>query len=231
MSQPAGGGRQAAMGPGMQRQFDTYGPRMQATMAKAPSGNVMQTSANLYNQAAAGPNIGQFMNPYTQQVVNASMQDLERQRLMQQRQMGAQATAAGAFGGSRQGVAEAETNRAFADQGAQMAAGLRSQGFNTALQAAQAQQGIQSGLAGQGFGFGQAITNQQMQQGAQQQQMLQALIDASRGQFQGAANAPAQSLQQLMGGIAGGNLGQQSTTQTYNPGALGYLQAFGSLFG
>jgi hypothetical protein len=68
-----------------------------------------------------------------------------------------------------------------------------------------------------------------MQQGTQQQQMLQALIDASRGQFQGAANAPAQSLQQLMGGIAGGNLGQQTTTQTYNPGLIGWTQALGQL--
>jgi hypothetical protein len=207
MSQPAGGGgRQATMGP-------------------VRGQNVMQTSANLYNQAAAGPNINQFMNPYTQQVVNTSMQDLERQRQMQQSQMGAAATAAGAFGGSRHGIAQAETNRAFADQGAQMAAGLRSQGFNTALGAAQQQQGIQSQLAGQGFNFGQSITNQQMQQGTQQQQMLQALIDAQRGQFQGAANAPANALQQLIAGLQGSNLGQQTQTQTYQPGPLGYFQA------
>jgi hypothetical protein len=153
------------------------------------------------------------------------MQDLERQRQMQQSQMGAAATAAGAFGGSRHGIAQAETNRAFADQGAQMAAGLRSQGFNTALGAAQQQQGIQSQLAGQGFNFGQSITNQQMQQGTQQQQMLQALIDAQRGQFQGAANAPANALQQLIAGLQGSNLGQKTETQIYQPGPLSWLQA------
>lgn len=87
------------------------------------------------NQAAGG--IGTYMNPYTQQVIDTSMADLERQRQMQQNQLGAQATAANAFGGSRQGIAEAATNEAFARQGGQLAAGLRQQGYQTALGAAQ----------------------------------------------------------------------------------------------
>lgn len=65
------------------------------------------------------------------------MADLERQRQMQMAQMGAQASAAGAFGGSRQGVAQALTNEAFAQQGGQLAAQLRAQGFQTALGASQ----------------------------------------------------------------------------------------------
>ena len=96
-------------------------------------GNVFQQSQQaltgaLQGTTAAGmnqPDIMSFQNPYTQQVIDASMADLERQRLMQQNQLGAQATAANAFGGSRQGIAEAETNRAFAQQGGQLASGLR----------------------------------------------------------------------------------------------------------
>jgi len=80
----------------------------------------------------------QYMNPYTQQVVDTSLQDLERSRQLAQQQGAAQAVKAKAFGGSRQGVAEAETNRAYADQAARTAAGLRSQGFDTASQLAQA---------------------------------------------------------------------------------------------
>ena len=45
---------------------------------------------------------------------------------------GAQAGAANAFGGSRQGIAEAETNRAFADQAARTASGLRQTGYQNA---------------------------------------------------------------------------------------------------
>jgi len=86
-------------------------------------------------QAVGG--IGTYMNPYTQQVIDTSMGDLERQRQMQMNQLGAQASAAGAFGGSRQGVAESLTNEAFARQGGQLAAGLRQQGFQTALGASQ----------------------------------------------------------------------------------------------
>lgn len=96
--------------------------------------NVRDITANSFlNQ-----NMQQYMNPYTQQVVDTSLQDLERSRQMAQQQGAAQAVKSKAFGGSRQGVAEAETNRAYADQAAKTAAGLRSQGFDTASQLAQA---------------------------------------------------------------------------------------------
>ncbi len=159
--------------------------------------NVFETSSNLFNAAAGGPNIGQFFNPYTTEVINQSLADLERQRQTQINSTGAAASQAGAFGGSRHGVAEAQTNLGFGQQGAQMASNLRQQGFNTALQAAQNQQQTQSQLAGQGFGFGQAINNQQAAQGAQVQAMNQALIDAARGQYGGFTGAPANSLQMI----------------------------------
>jgi hypothetical protein len=187
------------------------------------AGNVMQTSANLFNQAAAGPNIGQFMNPYTSDVIGRTGMDMARQAAMQQNTLGAQATAAGAFGGSRHGVAEGtmmgDYGRAFGDIAAQQ----RQQGFNTALQAAQGQQGIQSGLAGQGFGFGQAINQQQFQQGEMQRALNQQLIDAARGQYGGFTGAPAASLNLPLAALGAGNMGQQTTTQTQKPGLMQYL--------
>jgi hypothetical protein len=138
------------------------------------------TPQNVSAQAAFG-GINQYMNPYTQNVIDTSMADLERQRMMQQNQLGAQAGAAGAFGGSRQGIAEAETNRAFAQQGGQLAAQLRQQGFQTALGASQqdiANQ-IQAALANQGAfarsqEFGQATGLQA--QTANQQAAIQAAL-------------------------------------------------------
>lgn len=190
--------------------------------------NVFETSSNLFNAAAGGPNIGQFFNPYTTEVINQSLADLERQRQTQINSTGAAASQAGAFGGSRHGVAEAQTNLGFGQQGAQMASNLRQQGFNTALQAAQNQQQTQSQLAGQGFGFGQAINNQQAAQGAQVQAMNQALIDAARGQYGGFTGAPANSLQMILNAL-GSMPNQSSTTQTQNPGLFGILGALAGI--
>ena len=190
--------------------------------------NVFETSSNLFNAAAGGPNIGQFFNPYTTEVINQSLADLERQRQTQINSTGAAASRAGAFGGSRHGVAEAQTNLGFGQQGAQMASGLRQQGFNTALQAAQNQQQTQSQLAGQGFGFGQAIGNQQAAQGASVQAMTQSLIDAARGQYGGFTGAPANSLQMILNALR--SMPDQSTTkETQNPGLFGILGALAGI--
>lgn len=193
--------------------------------------NVYNTASNLYNAAAAGPNINQFMNPYTSAVTDTTLQGLERQRQMQMNDIGAQASRAGAFGGSRHGVAEALTNQGFAEQGASTLANLNQQGFNTALNAAQAQQGIQSGLAGQGFGFGQSIGAQQTAQGQAQQQTNQALINAIKEQFGGLTGQQNDALQGLITAISGAGLGQGTTTQTNTskPGLLSILGALAAL--
>lgn len=78
-----------------------------------------------------------YMNPYTQQVIDRSMMDMDRARMMAMNDVGAQATQAGAFGGSRHGLVEAETNRNFADRAGAMAAGLRQNAFQNAQAAAQ----------------------------------------------------------------------------------------------
>jgi hypothetical protein len=248
-------------------------PGMAAPMGQPTGPNVYNQSANAYTGALQGTQAGMgynpqqvsagtaaggintYMNPYTQQVIDTSMADLERQRQTQMGALGAQATAAGAFGGSRQGVAEALTNQGFAQQGGQLASQLRQQGFNTALGASQQdvanrlqaniqnqQAGLQGaqqrlGAAGQlgnlsqmGFGFGQQIGQQQTQQGQMQQMMNQALIDAAKGQYGGFTGAPQQSLGLPMAALGGANMGQQTQTQTRNPGLFDFLTAGASLF-
>ena len=76
--------------------------------------------------------VNQYMNPYQQQVIDASLGDIERQRQQQQLRDRASAVAAKAFGGSRQGVAEALTNEAYQRTSANTAAQLRAQGFSQA---------------------------------------------------------------------------------------------------
>ena len=57
--------------------------------------------------------------------------DIESARQAAVQQLGEAATRAKAFGGTRQGVATAATNQAYADKVAQMSAQLRQQGFDT----------------------------------------------------------------------------------------------------
>ena len=94
----------------------------------------------------------QFMDPFTEEVIAATQADIARQGAMQQNQLGASAVGAGAFGGSRQGIAQGEIARNVMDQQARTGAQLRSQGFaqaqNLAQQAAQ-QQLKQAQLPGQ----------------------------------------------------------------------------------
>jgi len=126
-------------------------------------------------QAAGG--IQTYMNPYTQEVIDRSMRDISTAQQQAMNQLGAQATAARAFGGSRQGVAEALTNQNFINQLATTASGLRQQGFQTALGASQqdvANQ-MQAALANQAamaraqeFGQGTSLQAQTANQAAAQ---------------------------------------------------------------
>ena len=209
-------------------------------MQAQPQGfNVNQAAASGLQQAFQGtqramqaPNIGQFMNPYTKQVTQNTLADLERQRQMQMNTLGAQASGARAFGGSRQGVAEALTNEAFARQGAQAFGNLQQQGFNTALQAAQAQQGRQMAgaaqlgqLGQQAFGTGQAIQQQQAQQGLLQQGLQQSLIDAAKQQYAGYTGAPTAALNAPLAALGVAQRGGASeTVKSQDPGLLTYLQ-------
>jgi len=86
---------------------------------------------------------GQYMNPYTQQVIERGEQDIARQREQALNALGAQASAAGAFGGSRFGLSEGETYGQYGRMAADLAAQQRQQAFQQAQQAAQFDIGTQ----------------------------------------------------------------------------------------
>lgn len=212
--------------------------------------NIMQQSSGAYGQAlgatqAAGTmqpstiaqRMGQYQNPYENQVVQSTLRDIDTARQMQINQGGAQATAAGAFGGSRHGVAESLTNQAALQQASDAAARMRQQGFNQAGQFAGqdignmlSQQrnllsaGAQMGnLAQQGFNMGRTINQDVARAGQQQQALNQMLIDAARAQYGGFTGAPQQALQTQLGAFGGSQTGQQTTTSQRNPGLFDYL--------
>lgn len=88
--------------------------------------------------------VQRYMNPFEETVVQNALGDIERQRQIQMAQEGAQATAARAFGGSRQGVQRALVDEAALRQTGTLGAQLRQQGFaqaqNLALQQEQLRQ-------------------------------------------------------------------------------------------
>ena len=155
-----------------------------------------------------GESIQQFMNPYENEVVQRSLADvggaLDVQRLKDRQA----ATAARAFGGSRQGVAESLTNAAAIKQAADTAAQLRAQGYGQAA-------GLAQYAKGANISGGQAV----MGLGGARQQLEQAQMDALR-------NIGLEKLQIASGGISTQlpNLGMTQTQPYYNnplSGALG----------
>jgi len=111
-------------------------------------------------------NVGDYMNPYLQQVAGNVTNDMNRARQMQMNQLGDQAMASKAFGGSRHGVAEAETNRGFFDRLGSTLDNIYAGGFNaaTGLAGQDLTRGLQAGMSNQQVDFGTGQLNTQNRQ-------------------------------------------------------------------
>ena len=185
-------------------------------------------------QQAAAPigaqQISQYLNPYQSYVTD----EIARQGQIMQNQLGSQAIGAGAFGGGREGVQQAEL------QGRQLSAmgQAQAQGFNTALSAAQNQQrvGLQSGqLLGQlGAGqqqMAQSDLNQLMAAGGVQRQLAQATLDAQRQSTLQQQYEPYQRAEFLSNLYAAGPKSSSQVTMGTQPTTSPLAQAVGTGIG
>ena len=226
-----------------------------------PSGNgIYGQSADLFNQAQAwntaaagtfaggsqaGPifnGMGNYQNAFDNQVVNNYGQDLYDQTQRQLTGVGAEANAAGAFGGSRHGLVEGQVYDASQRNFSDFSSNLRRQGFmdagmfsNMDIQnQMQGQFGAAQGMlgaAGQmgdlsktGFNMGSSIGQQQWQQGLMGQMMNQNLMDGSRGMINDYVDQPMSSTGFLSGLGAGSPLNNNTTTMnTSTPGMMDWL--------
>jgi hypothetical protein len=192
-----------------------------------------------------GPgSIGSYMNPYTSMVRENALSDLESARRAAIQQTGERANAARAFGGSRQGVAEALTNQGFAKQAATLGTTLNEQAFNQAMAMQQADIGRrsaadianqQAGLQGAQLRLGGAsqLGNLAAQQQALRLGGAQAVMGAGgarqaldQQQMDAIRNIGLQRLGVVQSSLGAqpANLGMQATTPySQNPasGALG----------
>jgi hypothetical protein len=183
---------------------------------------------------AAG--MGTYQNPFTAQVTDRAIADVGRTTAMQQEANKAAAARAGAFGGSRQGLVEAETNAAAQRTVGDLSANLGMQGFNTAAQLAQGDianrfTGAGGMLAGAGalqnagtggFNMANTLQQQQYQQGRDQQMMEQQRLSDAMNQFYGFANSPLNYVNMMNQQLSGSPL-NNNTSQTYKPGILEML--------
>mgnify|MGYP000274170657 CR=1 FL=1 len=78
-----------------------------------------------------------FMSQYEDAAVQQALSDIARQGELQERQLESEAVQAGAFGGSRQAVAEAELQRNILEQQGRTAAQMRAAGFESAAERSQ----------------------------------------------------------------------------------------------
>ena len=91
-----------------------------------------------YNAQGFDPNsVSSYMNPYEDQAVQQALGDIRREGEIAGNQQNAGAVAAGAFGGSRQGLQAAELRRNVLDQQARTAVGMRQAGYQNAMAQAQ----------------------------------------------------------------------------------------------
>ena len=176
-------------------------------------------------QAATGPQAyQQFMSPYQSQVMDASLAEFDRNAAMQQQRISDQAVASGAFGGGREGVAQAEYMKGSDMNRAQLQAGLLQSGFQNAQAAAQQQFSNQQGLAQLLPGLQGTDISRLGSLGALNQAQTQAGLDATREANRMAAFQPQEQLQNygnLVTGIMGGMQGSgTATTNVPNPTPL-----------
>ena len=177
-----------------------------------------------------GPNINQFLNPYQSYVTD----EIARQGQMAQNQLAAQAVNAGAFGGGREGVQQAELQRATQSNiGQSMASG-----FQQAAGLAAQQQGIQQAggqllgaLGGQQQAMQQADIASLLQAGGVQRQLGQQALDASRQTELARAYEPYQRLEFLKGIMTNMPTSQSAVTATTAPGTNPLAQAAGTGIG
>ena len=207
-----------------------YGPQFQAGLgaltqdAISKAGGLgsfepfLQTAATEAGQAGqfVGPTAyQQFMSPYQQDVIDTTLAEFDRQTQAGIPGLRNQAIRAGAFGGAREGVQEAEYLSGQARNRAALQAQLLQQGFGQAQQA-----------AGQAFAQQQALAQQQSQLAALAPQLagsqiagLTTLGGIQQAQEQAGLSAQQQLAQQQL---------QQPLTaaQTYGSGVMGLISGY-----
>ena len=228
-----------------------YGQATQGTQAGIMGsygiGNQMQNLAASANPQNFQNQVGQYMSPYVQQALAPGLQQLAQQTGINSAGEQAAATSRGAFGGSREALANALNQQ----QGNMAASNMIGQGYQNAFNAAQNQynqqgafqlQGLQGALGaygqgmqgagqlanigGQQLGAQQNILAAQAQAGATQQANAQQIINQGIQNYATAQQYPLMELGTMSNMLRGLPM-QSATTQQYQAAPTALAQGVG----
>ena len=216
-----------------QQGIGSFQPFLQAAQdAQAAGLGTLGAGVQTVAGADFGPGAGQaFMDPYQQAVTQEALKEIDRQQQIAENRLAGQAVRAGAFGGSRFGVAQSELARNAQDLKSRRIFEDLSRNFQQAQGAARAanQQRLQAGqvfgqlgrgvgsIGGAIAGLGGQLQQQQRQDvnqllgiGGLQQQQLQREADVGTANIAAMQNVPFQRLstsagilQQLLPNLVG----------------------------
>jgi len=168
-------------------------------------------------------NVSSLMKPYSDIVIDPSLTLMQQQLARTKQQIGANADAVGAFGGSRQGVEEGVADSQEALQAGQLKSGLLQSGYNAVLPVA-------AGIANQNQNLGQWATSllpniattasdQGLKEasalygvGQQQQAQQQNIMDVNAANYEAQRMWPAMGLGLQEQAISTAPFGQNSTS-------------------
>jgi len=175
----------------------------------------LQGASQMYDPSSAQA----YRNPYQQQVIDESMRQIDRQGAIQQANLQGQATRAGAFGGSREGVQRAELGRNLAETKNAAIIGALQQGYGTAQQ--QSQQAFEQQQQRQ-LAQGQGLTQTGATAGSLASQQGQLGLQAAQQQFQAAGYDANTAMQMAQ---------LQQTQQQQGLAQSQAMQGIGALYG
>jgi len=170
----------------------------------------------------------QYMNPYLQAALDPQLAEARRQSQITQTQNAGKLTGAGAYGGGRQAIMDAETQRTLATnladitgKGYMNAYDKAMQQFNTEQQAAQQAQDLTNR-------YGISALQQQSQLGATQRGIESEAVAADKAQFEEERLNPYKMVQFQQSLLSGLPLAAQTYNQTAPNPLLSALSSTGS---
>lgn len=180
-----------------------------------------QTTYDPMSFTAAGT-AQQYMSPFLQGALDPQYAAAQRQAEIAAQNLQSQYGKAGAYGGSRQGIAEAELQRGLLDR----MANITGQGYQTAFEQAQNQfnteQARQMAAAGQAQRYGLDVLGAQRTGGAEQRAIEGQGVAADIAQFEQERDYPYKQVQFMQSLLQGLPLETQSY-QYYEPTGLASL--------
>ena len=209
---------------GMQNQDPTFNAAQGATQG-------------VMNKSWTDPGVAaQFMNPYQQNVTDIAKREAQRQSDIQGVGTDAQFAKAGAFGGSRQGVVDAERMRNLSQQqndiqmqGANQAYQQGANQFNNQNQTQLAAGAQSATMAGQQQGADLGLSQAQLGVGQQQQALTQQQQDVAYQDFLNQRDYSKQQANYMAGIIHGTPVTAQSNVTGYQapPNMTGQIAGLG----